>query len=307
MNDKDRCPICDTRAQEINSGDHGNEILWDCARCGKYWLFQSGHSFLRNSDPVGRANISGFVYDQNKLGLEPKLTRGLLKQIVSRPLPSVGERAERLLIEVVRCQKKLGDHVDVYVPWWIAATYSLDEYELQFLVRMLSEKGFIRQLSESGECEILPNGHVEADNLNRRMRQEDKAFIAMSFDPLLLAAYEHGFRIGIMRAVYDPIRMDRVEHVNRIDDEIIARIRTSLFVVADFTGHRGGVYFEAGFALGLGLPVIWTCRKDDMKHLHFDVRQYNTIDWESYDELASRLQHRVEAMIGKGPKDSSDS
>ena len=307
MSDRNRCPICDTTAQEVGSDDGDNRILWDCARCGKYWLFGSGRSPVLNSDPEGRAKISGFVYDQNGIGLEPELTRKSLEQMMSRPLPSVGERAERLLTEVVRCQKKLGDHVDMYMPEWIAATYSLDEYELEFLVRMLSERRFIKLLSEAGECEILPDGHIEADKINRKITQSDKGFVAMWFDSFLIPAYEQGFERGIMRAGYDPVVMNRVEHVNRIDDEIIARVKTSLFVVADFTGHRGGVYFEAGFALGLGLPVIWTCRKDDMENLHFDIRQYNTIDWDDYGDLASRLQYRIEATVGKGPKVSSNS
>ena len=139
------------------------------------------------------------------------------------------------------------------------------------------------------------------------MTKSDKGFVAMWFDPCLIPAYEQGFELGIMRAGYDPVIMNRVEHLNRIDDEIIARAKTSLFVVADFTGHRGGVYFEAGFALGFGLPVIWTRRKDYMEYLHFDIRQYNTIDWDDYEDLASRLQHRIEATVGKGPKASSDS
>jgi len=33
-------------------------------------------------------------------------------------------------------------------------------------------------------------------------------------------------------------------------------------MICDLTGYRGGVYFEAGFAYGLGLEVIYTCRKD---------------------------------------------
>ena len=37
-------------------------------------------------------------------------------------------------------------------------------------------------------------------------------------------------------------------------------------MVCDLTGYRGGVYFEAGFASGLGLPVIYTCRKDWAKN-----------------------------------------
>ena len=308
MNDQSRCPICDgPHVREVDSADHGNQVRWDCARCGKYRLFGSGLSSIQNCDAVGRAKVSGFVYGQNKNGLEPGLTRDLLDQVISRPLPSVGERAERLLSEVVRDQKTLSDHVYILMPWWIAATYSRDEGELLYLARMLSERGFITELSGSGECEILPDGHIEADRLNRKMTRSDTGFVAMCFDSCLSPAYEQGFQLGIMRAGYEPVIMNRLEHVNRIDDEIIARIKTSRFVVADFTKHRGGVYFEAGFALGLGLPVIWTCRKDDMKELHFDIRQYNTIDWDEYDELASRLQYRIEATVGKGPKTSSGS
>jgi nucleoside 2-deoxyribosyltransferase len=91
------------------------------------------------------------------------------------------------------------------------------------------------------------------------------------------------------------------EHINKIDDEIIAEIRRSAFVVADCTGHRQNVYFEAGFAIGLGLRVIWTCRKDQIKDLHFDIRQYNCIDWKTPAELAKKLQFRIEALFGQGP------
>ncbi len=92
-----------------------------------------------------------------------------------------------------------------------------------------------------------------------------------------------------------------VEHINKIDDEIVSQIRKSKFLVADFTGHRGGVYFEAGFAMGLGLPVFWTCLKDDLANLHFDIRQYNCIDWIDTADLAKRLKRRIEAIIGIGP------
>ena len=67
------------------------------------------------------------------------------------------------------------------------------------------------------------------------------------------------------------------EHINRIGDEIISQIRRSKFLIADFTGHRGGVYFEAGaltrkaiqmakdgdtIALRLCLDRIYPARKD---------------------------------------------
>lgn len=74
----------------------------------------------------------------------------------------------------------------------------------------------------------------------------------------------------------------------------------SLFKIPN-TRCSCGVYFEAGFALGLKLPVIWTCKNDHMKDMHFDTRQYNTIDWKDVPDLRKRLQERIEALLGKGP------
>ena len=101
------------------------------------------------------------------------------------------------------------------------------------------------------------------------------------------------------------MRIDRKPDVNKIDDEIIAEIRRSRFLVADFThgedGARGGVYYEAGFAYGLDLPVIYSCRKDKEKKLHFDTRQYYHILWGTPEELRDSLAQRIEAFIGAGP------
>lgn len=123
----------------------------------------------------------------------------------------------------------------------------------------------------------------------------------MWFDNSLNDAYENGLQVGVLNTRYNPLRIDQVEHVNRIDDEIVRQINASQFVVADFTGHRGGVYFEAGYALGKGIPVFWSCRKSDMADLHFDIRQFNCIDWDSPKDLATRLAARIEAVLGPGP------
>ena len=57
----------------------------------------------------------------------------------------------------------------------------------------------------------------------------------------------------------------------------------------------GGVYYEAGFARGLGIPVISTCREDERGKLHFDTRQYNHIFWKAPADLADQLHDRVAA------------
>ena len=116
-----------------------------------------------------------------------------------------------------------------------------------------------------------------------------QAFVAMWFDERMNEAYDKGIKPGIEAAGYKPLKINQKEHTNKVDDEIIAEIRRSRFLVADFTqgrgGARGGVYFEAGFALGLGIPVIYTCRDNVKNKLSFDTRQYNHIFWKTPDEL----------------------
>src|SRR5436305_13402542 len=97
-----------------------------------------------------------------------------------------------------------------------------------------------------------------------------------------------GFDRAVRDAGYRPLRIDRKEHNNKIDDEIVAEIRRSKFVIADFTSEpdrpRGGVYFEAGYAMGFGTPVIWTCKEDLISQVHFDTRQFNHIIWKTPDD-----------------------
>jgi nucleoside 2-deoxyribosyltransferase len=123
-----------------------------------------------------------------------------------------------------------------------------------------------------------------------------KAFVAMWFDKELNSIWHDGIKQALEATGYDPIRIDNVEHNEKICDRIIAEINKAKLVIADFTGHRGGVYFEAGYALGRNIPVIWTCREDDIKNAHFDTRQYNHITWNNAGELRDKLISRVSAL-----------
>lgn len=124
----------------------------------------------------------------------------------------------------------------------------------------------------------------------------------MWFNEKVNYVYNESFAKAISQAGYRPHRVDEREHNDKIDDEIIRQIRRSRFVVADLTGHRGGVYYEAGFAAGLGIPVFLTCNEEEANNVHFDILQYNCIRW-SYtelDEFTRALNVRIEAVLGKG-------
>ena len=119
----------------------------------------------------------------------------------------------------------------------------------------------------------------------------------MSFDPSMNDAYTRGFAQGIKTAGYQPFRIDGKEHINGISDEIIAEIRRSRFLVADYTLMNNGVYFEAGVAVGLRISLIPTCRADYLDKLHFDVKHINTLKWESPEQLAHDLANRIAGVM----------
>ncbi|MBK8909103.1 MAG: nucleoside 2-deoxyribosyltransferase [Rhodospirillales bacterium] len=126
-----------------------------------------------------------------------------------------------------------------------------------------------------------------------------QAFVAMSFDGTLLPVYQNAIAPAIEATGYRPLRVDSSPHLDRIDAKIIAEIRKSRFVVADVTQQKSGVYYEAGFAFGLGLPVIWCVRDDDLKNVHYDTRQFYHIVWQSESELRQKLEDFILATIGK--------
>ena len=65
------------------------------------------------------------------------------------------------------------------------------------------------------------------------------------------------------------------------------QIRDSKFVIADLTHGNQGAYWEAGFAEGLGKPVIYICEKSKFEEpgwVHFDTNHNTTITWSEGDE-----------------------
>ena len=145
------------------------------------------------------------------------------------------------------------------------------------------------------------------DNLKKTEVGNKRVFVAMWFDESMNDYYKDGIKKAIEDAGYEPVRIDLQDFNEKICDEIIAEIKRTKFVIADFsgprtgprTGPRSGVFFEAGFAKGLGREVIFTVRKEDVEELkeHFDTRQYNHIVYNSPEDLRKKLYNRIFATI----------
>src|SRR5580765_8219234 len=109
-----------------------------------------------------------------------------------------------------------------------------------------------------------------------------RCFVAMRFEEQQTdKVYDRLIEPTLKRQQIVPIRIDRVEHNDNIDQRIIREIEHCDLALADLTFARPSVYFEAGYA-ERKVPVIYTCRKDHFKanpndvgdnlRVHFDLQ-----------------------------------
>jgi nucleoside 2-deoxyribosyltransferase len=126
--------------------------------------------------------------------------------------------------------------------------------------------------------------------------------MAMKFgDPELDGVVENCFKPAIARTGFVLNRLTDGQPAGLIDDQLRVAIRTSRFLISDLTHANNGAYWEAGFAEGLGRPVIYTCRKAewDERKTHFDTNHLVTIIWDrdNLETAATNLTATVRATL----------
>lgn len=334
----EKCPICELPASL--GAYNGGCFKFDCLRCGEFSITTEADAFLRAVplDPLQVAAASGYIRSNQGLTIYERD----ISTLREARIPTVDAKAARLLLafaqeypqpgatipdpvpRIAFTLSKLAEcgdqatYPDSVVPEyasflkWLAIVSTNDLGELDWLIReVLIAHSFLEctKKMESFESRgllrllLTARGWAEIERMRSANPQSVIGFVAMSFHDDFSELYSMGIAPGITEAGFEPLRMDRKEHNNRIDDEIVASIRSSRFLVADFSVDRGGIYFEAGYALGLGLPVIWLVRESEIDTIHFDNRQYNFIRWkpDDYVGLQGALKNRIEATIGRGP------
>lgn len=303
-----QCPICKLENQKVLAErDYGDKVTYDCSRCGRYTISGTAEAVADRKDKF--AQLSGWLRERNLLGIEiPMLTSSFINEIIAT-LPSYSplEKQNKLLKAIELLTNYPGKEVILIPEHATSLAWAQNENEFKYYLKSLMERGLL-EIANAGERSlsdplypmvITAKGweHLEKDGSNLALKTQ--AFVAMSFDKDLFSVYKNAIEPAIEATGYRPYRVDSAPHLDRIDAKIIAEIRNSRFVVADVTQQKLGVYYEAGFAYGLGMPVIWCVRHDDLKNVHFDTRQYNHIVWESETELREKLEDFILATIGK--------
>ncbi len=308
-----KCPIChhdSTNSQIFNRDAH--EII--CKVCGKFIISDIQYVSL-DDDGCYKGSSGKYPIPKNELYLLSAALRNWYEN-TKKPYELINEEAAKQLFESVNkptTPQNILDKLITYISMHVDSfgkqlhidpntDYSLfyckNNEELEYVSEYGNVKGLLKYDPSAGYT-ITPYGWEYLQELNNRTAASKNAFVAMWFDESMNDIWISGYKniLESSELGYYAVRIDKKEHNNKIDDEIIAEIRKCGLLIADFTGNRGGVYFEAGFAMGLSIPVIWTCSNHDIDKVHFDTRQYNHIVYDDPSDLAGKLKKRIQATI----------
>lgn len=125
-------------------------------------------------------------------------------------------------------------------------------------------------------------------------RMKPSVFVLMPFKHRLVEGiYDHGISPACEEAGAYCKRIDTEIVSGRITEEIYNQIDRADILVADVTGLNPNVYYEVGFAHGLGKNVIFIKHIEDNNAFQFDTQDFQHIIYSNASHLQKELVRRI--------------
>jgi hypothetical protein len=313
----DRCLLC-SRPLEAQATVVGGVARYDCRTCGRVAIHES---FDAAAYAPALHILSGWTRERTEAGEReltilpddaPAITDGITVEAILS-LPTIPTRIDQNVIKLLKAVRRrsryfghevalrsVTDHTLAYLEHF--AENSEFRPPILKLLQQVIEMGWLKHSTtpDSGtRYELTVKGLQEIERFDKVIPDSIDVFVAMKFgDEFLDKAYHEGMAPAIRDCGYVPLQMAFLEHNNNIMDEMLGCIRRSRFLLADLTYQNQNVYFEAGFAQGLGIPVIYTCHEKSVNDIMFDTQHTNQIRWREVAELRVKLKNRILATIG---------
>ncbi len=274
-----------------------------CARCGEFALARSVYDDLPEllqRDPGRPALMSYTIRRMQRAGNQViTIHPTTVDTYWSRGhLPSPKEQADDLIVWIGDNQPDSASGAtarELALDAWIGAALPQvagNASGLRWLIAAVepdetSPKLFIHRYGGGGVVfQLTLAGWERYAALKRAQNDSRTAFMAMKFgDAELNDVVDRCFRPAVQRAGFELRVLTDNQQAGLIDDQIRAALIAARFVVADLTHGSFGAYWEAGFADGRGLPVIYTCRRAEWNKAktHFDTNHMTTVLWNTED------------------------
>lgn len=312
MPSPNKCHVTDLPTSNVPSLVDATEYFVDFNGKNLLFTFRGNHEnseFVKNNKHI----LKGLLLNDRFPFLNSNhfLDNPMLEKIINDAEIPVTPKSklDNLILFLYDNQNYAGDIIDIekfgdreFLP---NKLYFKNRVEYMFYLKTLKDLNLITYVVTSGiDCDdaiyikLTYLGLEHIISIQEEGENSKNCFIAMSFSDTA-----SGIRNIIKKVVretgYEPILVDELHYDSSltINDAIIKFIKKSKFVIADFSEQKHGVYFEAGFALGLKRPVIYTCLSKDFKETHFDTNHYPHIVYNDLSELEIRLKDKIQAWI----------
>ena len=307
------CPLCSEPlsrpAERIGTDCWG----YECPNCGVFSavgsLAETG-AFKRLTE-TERALLSHAIYRMRGDGKPPQLHSHNLRNLIeNNSLPSVAEQRNNLIVWFGKNAPRPGDQADCNPYNLRAALGSLRPSEAAFALESAMQEGLLQGVPVLREGDIMGlskaklkiQGWKLLEEIQRGINSSRIAFMAMQYgDETLNKIVREIFAPAVAQTGFELRRLDDLPKAGLIDDRLRVEILTSKFIIADLTHENRGAYWEAGFAEGLGKPVIYTCesKKFGEQKSHFDTNHHQTVTWDfdKSDATAEDLKATIRATL----------
>lgn len=267
-------------------------------------------------DPIDRAAISYLIRKQQDGPEVPFLKTDWLSESKGRlRLPTPPEQARNFIGLIGDYVHDWGTPLRAFSNPCLSEIGVLNRARAQDLFRELERKGLVRgNLSQAYDgalfidnMDLTLAGWEEYEALKSGRRAGHFGFLAMQYNDDVL---EEFVSTVVKPQVKDQLGYDLVDlrdesRAGVIDNIMREKIRDSAFVLADLTHDNYGAYWEAGYAEGLGKPVVYICERTKFENAktHFDTNHCTTVLWEATkgDRFALELVATLRRSMGLFP------
>lgn len=292
------CPVC-----ENSDGSNCVELSgrgrheFECEVCGKFGVTGT----LRNTKlaqgdrrltAVQRAALSHLLRVNTNAGKEPPVldTDWLDRFIADARLPDAHEQVRNIV-------RFIGDHERTSgaplakIPRWLhahvgsasqARAFALMRELLDARTIKVKEEQRARDVSDYSQTSLTLAGWEAYKRATEGSQPGSYGFIALQFgDERLDGFVSTVVKPAVKSLGFDLIDMRDAAQAGVIDNIMRMKIRDAAFILADLTHDNSGAYWEAGFAEGLGKPVLYLCEESKFSKAksHFDTNHCTTVCW----------------------------
>ena len=304
----DRSTVRSQRSQPFPGGRDATQFM--CVRCGQFALTGAALAILPGQIDA-RPNRRALMSHKLRRMYEPQHKVVWVDSTfdpfwIEDRLPSPQQQADYLILKIGDTLVERAPSEQVLtgiasISAWIGTGVHQNSSEgLHWLLQELGGNLIEYVFGAEGKIafRLKMPGWERYQTLKKTNPDSRTAFMAMKFgDAELDSVASACFKPAVRRTGFDLRLLTDQQPAGLIDDQIRASIISGRFVLADLTHGSHGAYWEAGFAEGRGLPVIYTCRRSvwDQTRTHFDTNHLVTILWDSSD--LARAENELTATI----------